>query len=334
MAFVRRLRKVFRPAYGGPVPGAPLSPMLATSGALPLGPGWSYEFKWDGVRVLAELSGGRPRLWARSGAEVTAAYPELAGLTGRGTVLDGEVVVLDAAGRPSFTTLAERMHVREPARAARLAATLPITYMIFDVLRLDGVDLTGRPYTERRALLDGLELAGPHWMVPPAFTDGPATSAAARENRLEGVVAKRLNTPYLPGTRSPDWIKVKFDRTGDYVIGGWRPGVRRLGGLLVGVPTPEGGLVFRGRVGGGIGGDSERELLAVLGPLKHPVSPFTGRPVPREDARGAHWVRPELVVEVRYGNLTPDGRLRFPRFLRLRPDKTPGECVEEDDRAP
>jgi bifunctional non-homologous end joining protein LigD len=310
--------------------------MLATAGTLPLGPGWSYEFKWDGVRVLAALDGGPPRLWARSGAEVTAAYPELAALVvaGGDTVLDGEVVVLDAAGRPSFTSLAERMHVREPARAARLAVTLPITYMIFDVLRLDGVDLTGRPYAERRELLDGLGLGGPHWMVPPAFTDGPATSAAARENRLEGVVAKRLNTPYLPGTRSPDWIKVKFDRTGDYVIGGWRPGVRRLGGLLVGVPTPEGGLVFRGRVGGGIGGDSERELLAVLGPLKHPVSPFTGRPVPREDARGAHWVRPELVVEVRYGNLTPDGRLRFPRFLRLRPDKTPGECVEEDDRAP
>jgi bifunctional non-homologous end joining protein LigD len=265
---------------------------------------------------------------------VTAAYPELAGLAdgvARDTLLDGEVVVLDGAGRPSFTSLAERMHVRDPVRAARLAATLPITYLIFDLLRLDGADLTGRPYGERRALLDSLGLGGPRWMVPPAFGDGAATSAAARENRLEGVVAKRLDAPYLPGVRSPDWVKVKFDRTGDYVIGGWRPGARRLGGLLVGAPTPGDGLVFRGRVGGGIGGDSERELLEVLAPLAAPGSPFTARAVPREDARGAHWVRPELVVEVRYGNLTPDGRLRFPRFLRLRPDKTPEECVEEED---
>jgi bifunctional non-homologous end joining protein LigD len=165
-------------------------------------------------------------------------------------------------------------------------------------------------------------------MVPPAFTDGPATESAARENKLEGVVAKRLDAPYLPGTRSPDWIKVKFDRTGDYVIGGWRSGVRRLGGLLVGIPGPE-GLLFRGRVGGGIGTEAERELLAALAPGAMRVSPFAAGAVPREDARGAHWVSADLVAEVRYGNRTPDGRL--PRFLRLRPDKSPAECVEEDD---
>jgi bifunctional non-homologous end joining protein LigD len=308
--------------------------MLATTGMLPTGPGWSYEFKWDGVRVLAEFDGVTPRLWARSGTEVTAAYPELLPLAGAvppGTLLDGEMVVLNPAGRPSFSSLAERMHVREPARAARLAVTLPITYMIFDVLRFGGVDLTGRPYRERRAVLDDLGLASPRWMVPPAYSDGPATSAAARENMLEGVVAKRQDTAYQPGVRSADWIKVKFDRTGDYVIGGWRPGVRRLGGLLVGAPTGRGGLEFRGRVGGGIGAASERELLALLGPLAAGTSPFTSKGVPREDARGAHWVDPQLVVEVRYGNRTPDGRLRFPRFLRLRPDKTPGECFEEDD---
>lgn len=143
-------------------------------------------------------------------------------------------------------------------------------------------------------------------------------------------MAKRLDVPYSPGLRSPDWVKVKFDRTGDYVIGGWRPGARRLGGLLVGVPDAAGRLHFRGRVGGGIGGAAERELLSVLEPLAYPNSPFTGASVPREDARGAHWVRPELVVEVKYGNRTPDLRLRFPRFLRLRPDKTPGECLEEE----
>jgi bifunctional non-homologous end joining protein LigD len=322
-----------RSAYGEGVPGAPLTPMLATTGVLPTGPGWSYEFKWDGVRLLAECGGGAPRLWARSGAAITLAYPELVDLGAAvppDTLLDGEIVVLDAAGRPSFTALAERMHVRDPTRAARLAATVPATYMIFDVLRLGGVDLRDRPYVDRRTLLEGLDLAGPRWMVPPAFTDGAATSAAARENKLEGVVAKRLDAAYAAGLRSPDWIKVKFDRTGDYVIGGWRPGARRLGGLLVGVPSPA-GLIFRGRVGGGIGAAGERELLAVLRPLAATASPFTGRAVPREDARGANWVRPDLVVEIRYGNRTPDGRLRFPRFLRLRPDKTPGECFEEDD---
>jgi bifunctional non-homologous end joining protein LigD len=312
----------------GGVPAAPLIPMLATAGVLPAGPGWSYEFKWDGVRVLMSSSG---HLWARSGAEVTRAYPELAApaaaLPGD-TLLDGEVVAL-VDGRPSFTRLGERMHVRDTGKAARLVVTTPITYMAFDLLRISGKDLLTTPYAERRAMLEDLGLGGPAWMVPPAFTDGAATSAAARENGLEGVMAKRVGTPYLPGVRSPDWVKVKFDRTGDYVIGGWRPGARRLGGLLVGVPDTTGRLHFRGRVGGGIGGDAERELLEALAPLAYPASPFTGTPVPREDGRGAHWVRPELVVEVKYANRTPDKRLRFPRLLRLRPDKIPGECVEE-----
>ncbi len=305
--------------------------MLATAGALPAGPGWSYEFKWDGVRVLALFTGAPPDLFARSGAVVTAAYPEIADLRlPEGTLVDGEMVVLDAAGRPSFTALAERMHVRERHRAARLAVTLPVTYMIFDLLFLDGEDCTGLPYRARRERLEELGLAGPSWMVPPSFGDGPATADAARENHLEGVVAKRDTSVYLPGSRSPDWVKVKFDRTGDYVIGGWRAGVRKLGGLLVGVPTAD-GLAFRGRVGGGIGAVAEKELLAALEPLAQRESPFAAGAVPREDSRGAHWVRPEMVVEVRYGNRTPDGRLRFPRYLRLRDDKTAEECAEEDD---
>lgn len=307
--------------------------MLATAGALPVGPGWSYEFKWDGVRVLALFTEGSPDLFARSGAVVTAAYPEIADLSlPAGTLVDGEMVVLDAAGRPSFTALAERMHVRERLRAARLAVTLPVTYMIFDLLFLDGHDCTGLPYRARREKLVELGLAGPSWMVPPSFGDGPATADAARENSLEGVVAKRDDSVYLPGSRSPDWVKVKFDRTGDYVIGGWRSGVRKLGGLLVGVPTPD-GLAFRGRVGGGIGAVAEKELLAALEPLARRESPFRAGAVPREDSRGAHWVRPELVVEVRYGNRTPDGRLRFPRYLRLRADKSSEECAEEDEDA-
>jgi bifunctional non-homologous end joining protein LigD len=306
--------------------------MLATAGPLPRGPGWSYEFKWDGVRVIAACGPEEPRLYARSGTTVTIAYPEISSLRlPPDTILDGEMVVMDSRGRPSFTALAERMHVRDRNKAAALASTLPVTYMIFDVVRLNGEDLTRRPYAVRRELLEGLDLAGRNWMVPPVFTDGEATAEAAREFQLEGVVAKRADTPYTPGLRSPDWVKVKFDHTGDYVIGGWRAGARRLGGLLVGAPGPDGQLRYRGRVGGGISGASEKELLAVLAPIAAERSPFPAGTVPREDARGAHWVRPDLVVEVRYGNRTPDGRLRFPRFLRLRPDKGPADCYEEDD---
>jgi len=309
--------------------------MLANSGELPLGPGWAYEFKWDGVRALAVVRAGSVRLYARSGAEITKAYPELAGLASAleesgitDAVLDGEMVTLDQAGRPDFIALAERMHVRDVARARSLAATTPATYMVFDVLNANGTGITTVPYVERRALLESILPApspGRAWGVPPHFTDGAATLAAAQELALEGVVAKRLTSTYRAGARSPDWVKVKNELTGDYVIGGWRTGRRTLGGLLVGLPGP-GGLVYRGRVGGGISAAAERALLTMLAPLRVDQSPFAAGQVPREDRAGATWVRPELVIEVRYGNLTRDGRLRFPRFLRLRPDKTPAEA--------
>lgn len=311
------------------MPGVPSKPMLATTGELPVGPGWAYEFKWDGIRALADVGDGRQRVYARSGVEVTVAYPELAGLAAQvdDALLDGEVVLFGATGQPSFTALAERMHVRDRARAARLAASLPVTYLVFDLLRLDGVDLTGYPWQRRRTVLDELGLAGPRWAVPPAFSDGPATLQAAGEHGLEGVMAKRVGSVYRPGTRSPDWVKVKLETTGDFVVGGWRPGARRLGGLLVGVPRPDGRLTFRGRVGGGIGAALERELLRELEPLRTDGSPFAGA-LPRADTRAVVWVAPRIVVEVKYGQLTPDGRLRFPRVLRLRPDK-PAEEVDD-----
>jgi bifunctional non-homologous end joining protein LigD len=302
---------------------------VAGTGELPAGPDWAYEFKWDGVRAIVHLSEGKLRMYARSGAEITIAYPELTPLAGQlgDAILDGEIVVLDEAGRPSFAALAERMHVRDAGRASKLAATLPVTLMIFDLLRLGDTDLTGLPYADRRGALEALELAGPHWLVPPSFTDGPATEAAARENTLEGLVAKRTTSVYRSGLRSPDWVKVKLEQTDDLVVGGWRPGARELGALLVGVPGPGGRLVYRGRVGGGISGAAESSLLAALRPLRVASSPFT-EPLPREDAKDANWVRPELVVEVKYGNKTRDGRLRFPRFVRLRPDKSPEDCTD------
>jgi bifunctional non-homologous end joining protein LigD len=301
--------------------------MLASAGTLPSGSGWAFEFKWDGIRAIAVITGGTTRFFARSGAEVTAAYPELSGI-GRDlddTVLDGEVVAMDGAGQPSFQVLAERMHVREPARAARLAATVPVTYLVFDALRVAGAELLTSPYHSRRKRLEGLSL-GPRAVVPPSFEDGPATVAASRDHKIEGVVAKRTNSLYHPGLRTPDWIKVKLEESCEFVVGGWRPGKRALGALLVGVPA-EGGLAYRGRVGGGISSESEKSLLAALQPLTATRSPF-GEPVPREDARGAVWVAPHLVVEVKFSHRTRDGRLRFPRFLRIRPDLTPEDVTD------
>lgn len=294
--------------------------MLATAGPLPSGPDWTYEFKWDGIRAIAALGTDGPRLYARSGTDITVAYPELAGLGGHlpQTVLDGEIAVLTATG-VSFEALAERMHVRDPRRAARLAARQPVTYLVFDLLRSDGVDLCDVPYAERRRRLEALGLEGAHCLVPPTFDDGPATVTAATENGLEGVVAKRSGSVYRPGRRSPDWVKVKRVATDDMVVGGYRPGVRRLGALLVGEWDPRGGLRYRGRVGGGISARDQERLLGLLVPLRRPAPPFVD-PVPRADALGASWVEPRLVVEVAYGNRTSDGRLRFPRFRRVRDD--------------
>lgn len=311
--------------------GVALAPMLATTSntGLPSGPEWTFEFKWDGVRAIAVVRDGQIRLFARSGAEITVAYPELAGLAAElpDAILDGEIVALDAHGRPSFTALAERMHVRNVGRAAQLAATVPVTYMIFDLLRLGGTTIIDLPYRERRAALDELGLAGSHWLAPPTYADGSTTLEVAREHALEGVVAKRLDSHYRPGIRTTDWVKVKLEHTEDLVVGGWRPGSRRLGALLVGTYQPGEGLRYRGRVGGGISGAAERTLLAALEPLRADVSPFA-EALPREDAKDATWVQPVVVVEVKYGQRTPDGRLRFPRFVRLRPDKTPEDCAD------
>src|SRR5262245_23089293 len=174
--------------------------MLATAGPLPGRARSAHGLNADGVRALAVCEAGATRLYARRGNEITVAYPELAGL-GAGlsdAVLDGEIVVFDASGRPSFRDLAERMHVRERHRAARLSASFPVTYLVFDVLRLNGVDLLDVGYESRRLLLAELDLNGGSWMTPPSFDDGAATQAASRENGLEGVVAKRLGSPYRP----------------------------------------------------------------------------------------------------------------------------------------
>ncbi len=306
-------------------------PMLATAGDLPTGTQWAYEFKWDGIRALVDISAGQLRITSRNDNDVTAAYPELAGLAtvSEDVLLDGEIVAF-ADGRPSFSLLQSRMHARG-RQVAALARAAPVTLLAFDVLRLYGVDLCERPYAERRATLERLGLNGPHWTVPPVFDDGPATSAASTEQGLEGVVAKRLTSTYRPGQRSPHWVKVKHTRTADLVVGGWKPGeggrTGRIGSLLAGAYAGD-RLMFAGHVGSGLTEDLVVTLGRVLRTLRRPSSPFAGG-VPPEQARAAVWCEPVLVIEVRFTGWTPDGRIRHPVFRGLRSDRDPKTVAHE-----
>ncbi len=314
-----------------------LRPMLASAGGLPAdGGSWAIEMKWDGVRALAHVGGGQVRLISRTGRDMTGAYPELQGLAaavGRQAVLDGEVVAFGGGTWPSFEALAQRMHVSSPARAARLAREVPVSFLAFDLLGLDGQLLLDAPYRRRRELLDELGLAGRHWQTPPAFTsqEGGDLLAVSRQHGLEGVVAKRLDSRYEPGRRSAAWVKIKNVRRQEVVIGGWQPGAGaragQIGSLLIGVPGP-GGLEFAGHVGTGF----TQAALALLGrrlaPLRRDSSPFAA-PVPREHARTAVWVRPLLVAEVEFASWTAEGRMRAASYKGLRDDKDPGEVTRE-----
>lgn len=312
---------------------APVAPMLAVPGDPPAGPGWAVEFKWDGVRAVTAVAGEHLRAQSRLGNDVTAGYPEIADLgallDGRPAVLDGELVALDAAGRPDFGLLQHRMHVRRPP--AELAARIPVSYLVFDVLWLDGRSLVAEPYDARRAVLDGLGLAGQRVRVPPSVADVGAREMleVARAHGLEGVVAKRRSARYEPGRRSPAWVKTALVSTLEVVIGGWTAGegrrARTFGALLLGAHDGEGRLRYLGHVGTGFTDAALVALLARLEPLEAGQSPFDDA-VPAAQGRRARWVRPELVGEVTYRNLTHDLRLRAASWRGLRPDRTPAEA--------
>jgi len=312
-----------------------MRPMLASPGtAIPRGPAWAHEIKWDGMRVLADVADGHLTLLSRNENDVTASFPELSTLAGPerpdDMLVDGEVVAL-VGGVPSFSALAERMHVSDTHKARSLAMVRPVTFMAFDLLRLYGVDLTSRPLTERRAALERIGIAGPNAQVPPTYDDGDALQAATLENGLEGVVSKRLSSRYSPGRRSPDWLKFPHRASMSVVIGGWRletDSASRLGAVLVGAPTPE-GLVYLGRVGSGLAGRAQAAVLDALRPLTIDASPFADE-IPRMDAEGTFWVRPEIVAEVQALGLSAQGRLRQPAYRGLRPDLSPDDLHNEE----
>jgi bifunctional non-homologous end joining protein LigD len=306
--------------------------MLATaSDALPVGADWAYEMKWDGVRAIAVVERSRVRLASRNGNDVTVAYPEIQALGDAlelPAVLDGEIVAVDDAGRASFQRLQARMHLRDPGAIAQVAPQVPVGYMVFDLLWLDGHLVTDAAYTQRRSLLEELALRGPSWQTPPASDDGEEAFAISKQLGFEGVVAKRLDSRYEPGRRSTAWRKVKHHREQEFVVGGWLEGEGsrggRIGALLIGYYDDH-GLKYAGRVGTGFTEAELDRLAGLLAPLATTDTPFADKGLPRD----AHFVAPELVAQVRFTEWTEGGRIRHPAYLGTRDDKSPAEVRRE-----
>jgi bifunctional non-homologous end joining protein LigD len=299
---------------------------------------YGFEFKWDGIRAVAFSDGRGLRLQTRNRKDATGRHPELQliseALDRRRAVLDGEVVALDELGRPSFEQLQQRMGLTADADVRRLMQAVPVAYMIFDLIYLDDALLVGEPYTQRRERLEGLQLSGQNWQTPPYEpAHGPAMLRASRESGLEGVIAKRLDSPYEPGRRSGAWLKVKNRLRQELVVAGWVEGEGRRkglpGALLVGYY--EGGrLVYAGKVGTGFSESMLAKLAPVLRSMERADTPFgDGRP-----PSDANFVEPRLVAEVEFSEWTRAGDLRAPSFKGLREDKDPREVVREIPSAP
>lgn len=308
--------------------------MLAVAGQAPDSPEWAVEMKWDGVRAIVVCRQGTCRLYSRNRREITDSYPELVaalstGAGDRELILDGEIIAQTAAGTPSFALLQRRMHVARPDRA--LLRAVPVQLFCFDVLVDDGVTVTGEPYLRRRERLDRLGFRTAPVQTPPHWVGISAEQmmAAARDNHLEGIVSKRIESVYRPGRRSPDWIKTPFRRTTEAVIAGWTSGsgsvAGSFGSLILGAHDRTGTLVHIGNVGTGFTFADRRSLRARLDELSRsdpvfPLAPTRGRP------GTPHWVEPVLVGEVEYREYTGEG-LRHPSWRGLRADKSCEEVV-------
>jgi bifunctional non-homologous end joining protein LigD len=299
---------------------------------------WGYEIKWDGIRALAFIDGGRIRLVNRNGREATRQYPELRELGKEvGTqqlILDGEIVAFDDQGRPSFERLQSRMHLASDSAIRRRMQDIPVAYMIFDLLYLDGHSTMQLPYVDRRKLLEELGLEGPTWRTPSYHAgDGKSIQEASKKNGLEGVIAKKLDSSYEPGKRNNCWLKIKNVQRQEVVIGGWMPGEGRraqsLGSLVVGYYDGD-RLVYAGNVGTGFKEEDLVRLGRLLEPLKRKDSPFDGR----QPKKGAIFVEPKLVAEVEFLEWTRTATLRAPSFKGLRDDKDPKAVVREVPEPP
>jgi bifunctional non-homologous end joining protein LigD len=310
--------------------------------AIPEEPGWTFEPKYDGIRVLAHASRDGARLVTRNGNDKAAQFPEvadalraLAARARRTLVLDGEIVAC-ADGRPArFQGLQGRMHLKDTGSVAEHAADAPAALVAFDLL-VDGDEvLTAEPWAARRARLERrLErpLAGRHAgrvVLGDTDTDGPALVERARADGWEGVIAKRTDMPYEPGRRVKHWLKLKVEHRQEFVVGGWtepRNTRQHLGALLLGYYDARGRLVYAGHAGGGFTRGGLAEMARRLAPLERKTSPFAEEVWTNEPA---HWVRPSVVVEVKFVEWTGDGRLRQPIVLGVRDDKRAREVTRE-----
>jgi bifunctional non-homologous end joining protein LigD len=312
-----------------------IDPMMARLGSAIPTPdtAWGFEFKWDGIRALAFVEGGRVRLVSRSGEDITLRYPEVRAMGraigSREVILDGEVVALDDTGRPSFEQIQQRMGLSSESEVRRKMKSVPVTYMVFDLLWLDGHALMPQPYTERRRMLADLKLAGDWWQTPPYESGGgQAMLEASAKAGLEGVMAKKLSSPYEPGRRSGAWVKVKNRYRQELVIGGWLEGEGKRSGhpgaLLVGY-FDKARFVYAGKVGTGFTDAMLEQLRSLMKPLEQTADPFdVGKP-----PKAAHFIKPKLVGEFEFVEWTRSGQLRAPSFKGLRSDKPARKVVRE-----
>src|SRR3990172_9470562 len=323
-----------------------IEPMLAALGGQPFdSPSHIFEVKWDGVRALAFIEGGEVRIQDRYLREVTALYPELRSLARQaeaGTVLDGEIVVLDGDGRPELARLRERLGAPGGEEARRLAAEAPVTFQAFDILYWRGESVMDRPLWRRKLLLHRATRPAGVLAVPGFLErEGVAFFEAAREHGLEGVLAKEREGPYLRGQRTAAWLKLKVHQKEEFVVGGytfgggWGPEGRPRRGpfesLLLGLYDEDGALRYAGEVAGGYTKADAGDITLALDALASKECPFAEEPASR---RLVFWCRPELVATVRFAEWTAEGLLRFPVFEALRPDVPPASCRLDGARPP
>lgn len=309
------------------------APMLAKPSLLPNEESqYGFEIKWDGIRALIYIQNSAVAIRSRNNKDITSQYPELtaigSSLPSGNFILDGEIIAFGSDQKPSFSQLQHRMGLASPKRIAVVSKTIPVTYVLFDILVGAGQSLLHLPYTQRRTKLEALQLGGAHWQTPAWSPNGSELLAASRQLRLEGIMAKRLDSFYVPGKRTGDWLKIKNQQRQELVIAGWTPGegARQgmIGSLLVGY-YDQGHLHYAGAVGTGFSTKTLCKLQSLLAPLQQLANPFTTLPPHNK----AHFVAPKLVGEFEFTEWTPNGTLRHPSFKGLRHDKNPLEITRE-----
>lgn len=311
-----------------------VAPMMATlGGSPPEGDQWLYEIKWDGVRALCFIADGQVQIYSRTGNRCTQQYPELSVLphfvNASTAILDGEIVVVDDKGRPSFSLIQPRIHISDPNSIAHLSRSNPVNLFLFDVLYLDGYDVRAVALLERKRVLTEIVTPGDRIRVSDHFVGhGREMLEAARQNGLEGIIAKRIDSKY-ESRRSPDWVKIKATNEQEFVIAGFTHGERDYFSSLVLGTYDDGKLVHVGQVGTGFNERTLRDIYDRMKPLIIDKSPFSGG-ITNRQGRGITWVKPELVAQIKYLEITPDGILRAPVFVGLRIDKNPEHVVREE----